>query len=173
MASILSGLFNRRYTIGELMAVDEGRQQKASRCRVSLLNTYYSLKKENLIGKIRNFIKGTPNRTVFYITFKVQVKSDTGSFYNVYLQIDPDFNLSKSDSNPIKVYCGCADFKYRSAYELGRRGSLFLSSRTKSDLGDAYKTAGTGKRGKTLLCKHAYAAVNWLLNNYGNLMKNL
>lgn len=173
MASILSGLFQQRYTIGELMSIDEGRQQRAAQCRVSLLNTYYSLKKESLLGKIRSLLTGSTRRAVFYITFKVQVKSDTGSFYNVYLQVDPDFNLSKSMSNPIKVYCSCADFKYRSAYELGKRGSLFLSSRTKSDLGDAYKTAGTGKRGKTLLCKHAYAAISWLLNNYGKVMKNI
>ena len=173
MASLLGGLMRPKYTIGELMSIDQSRQAKAAQCKVSLLNTFYTLKEESLLGKLKSLLKGSPRRQVFYVTFKLQVKSDTGSIYNVFIQLDPDFDLSKSMSNNIKIYCGCADFKYRSAYALGQRDSLFLNGVTSSDLGDSWKTAGTGKAGQTLLCKHSFAALSWLLNNYSKIMSNL
>lgn len=172
MASILSGLFAPRYTIGELMAVDQGRQQKAANCKVTLIDTFYTLKEEGVAGKVKRLL-GKTSRQVFYVTFKVQVKSDSGHTYNVFMQVDPDFNLSKGAGNQIRIFCGCPDFKYRSAYQLDKRDSLFLNGKTKSILGDGYKEEPSGKRGTTTLCKHAYAAVNWLLNNYEKLMKKL
>jgi hypothetical protein len=173
-SSILSGLFgSRRYTLNELMAVDQARQEKASRCSVRLLDTFYTLKDEDLLGRIKSILKGKKTRKAFYITYKLQVKSETKNIYNVFIQLDPDFDLSKGGENHVKVYCHCADFKYRSAYILGQRDSLFLNGKTKSDLGDAYKTAGQGKRGTTVLCKHAFAAISWLLQNYNNLMRTL
>lgn len=174
MASILSGLFgSRRYTINELMAIDQPRQQKASLCKVRLLSVFYTLKDEDLLGKIKSILKGKKTRKAFYITYKLQVISETKNIYNVFIQLDPDFDLNKGGGNYVRVYCHCADFKYRSAYILGQRDSLFLNGRIKSDLGDAYKTAGKGKRGTTVLCKHAFAAISWLLQNYNNLMRTL
>ena len=154
MASLLDRIFKPRYTISELLSIDQGRQARAASCRVTLIDTFYSLKEETLMDKVKNFLNKSPKRQIFYITFKFQVKSDTGN-------------------NHVRIYCGCPDFKYRSAYALGQRNSLFLNGRTQSDLGDSWKTAGTGKAGQSLLCKHAFAALNWLLGHYHNIMKNI
>jgi hypothetical protein len=173
MASILDKIFQPRYTISELLAIDQGRQERAANCKVSLLNTFFSIKEESLMDKVLSFLNKSPRRQVFYITFKFQVKSDTGNIHNVYIQVDPDFDLKRGGANNVRVYCRCPDFKYRSAYILGQRDSLFLNGRTKSDLGDAWKTAGRGKAGHTFLCKHAYASLKWLLSNYINIMNTI
>lgn len=173
MSTIIDKIFKPRYTISELLSIDQGRQARAANCRVTLINTFYSIKEETLMDKVRSFLNKSPRRQVFYITFKFQVKSDTGNVHNVYIQVDPDFDLNKGGSNHVRIYCGCADFKYRSAYALGQRNSLFLNGRTLSDLGDSWKTAGTGKAGQSLLCKHAFASLNWLMSHYSNIMRNI
>ena len=151
MANLIDRIFKPRYTISELLSIDQGRQARAASCRVSLVNTFYSIKEETMMDKIRSFLNKSPRRQVFYITFKFQVKSDTGNIHSVYIQ----------------------DFKYRSAYTLGQHNSLFLNGRTQSDLGDSWKTAGKGKAGQTLLCKHAFASLTWLLSNYAKIMRNI
>lgn len=37
--SILGGIFNKQYTIGELMNIDSARQGRASVCQVKLIKT--------------------------------------------------------------------------------------------------------------------------------------
>ena len=173
MANLIDRIFKPRYTISELLSIDQGRQARAANCRVSLVNTFYSIKEETMMDKVRSFLNKSPRRQVFYITFKFQVKSDTGNIHSVYIQVDPDFDLNKGGSNHVRIYCGCPDFKYRSAYTLGQHNSLFLNGRTQSDLGDSWKTAGKGKAGQSLLCKHAFASLTWLLSNYAKIMKNI
>lgn len=89
------------------------------------------------------------------------------------MQLDPDFNLSLWSSNRVRIFCSCADFKYRSAYLLGKRDSLFLNDNTKIHLGPAATNAPTGKTGTTMLCKHCYSALQYLMNNYQGIMRNL
>ena len=88
MASLLDRIFKPRYTISELLSIDQGRQARAASCRVTLVNTFYSLKEETLMDKVKNFLNKSPKRQVFYITFKFQVKSDTGNTHPVYIQVD-------------------------------------------------------------------------------------
>ena len=40
----------------------------------------------------------------------------------------------------------------------------------KLTLGQALTDKPDGKRGTTLLCKHVYAALQWLMTNYDNVM---
>lgn len=169
MASILDGLKGKRqYTIGELMTVDAGRQERAAGCKATLVKTYHELQPETVLDKFRAFL-GKSSVPIYYMTFKFEVESGSGSKYNVYIKTNPDFSLKNWASNQVQIYCECADFKYRSAYTLNRRGSLFLTSKIASELGEAMSDAP--KRGTTLLCKHAYAALSWLMNNWTFIMR--
>ena len=85
------------------------------------------------------------------------------SFMTDYAQTTPKSQL---------IYCSCADFKYRSAYTLDSRGSLFKTTKISAALGSAVNEAPK-KLGTTLLCKHSYAALVWLMNNYRSVMKSI
>lgn len=174
MASILSSLLGRQYTIGELMKIDAVRQLKAATCSVSLIQVYHEIKKESILDKFKKFFKRSSSLfNLYYIILKLQVISDTGGTHIVYIRTTPDFNLSNFDNNKVQIYCSCKDFMYRSAYLLERRGSLFRSKSTDMALGTAITESPKAKSGTTLLCKHSYAALVWLMSNYTGIMKSL
>lgn len=173
LGGLLNSIFGKQYTIGELMNIDEGRQEKASKCSVKLVKTYHELKKESIIDKFRSFFTGDTVINVYYVIFKFEVISETGSTYNVFIRINPDFDLVNWVNNEVKIYCSCADFKYRSAYLLNKNKSLFLNDKIKISLGSALTEAPKGKTKTTLLCKHSYAALLWLVTNYSNIMKTI
>lgn len=167
-------LFKKQFTIGELMNIDSGRQQRAMSCSVELEKVYHELKKDTILEKFKSFFrsgKGVINS--YYVIFKFSVDSGSGSKRTVIVRVNPDFNLQDWESNKVKIYCDCPDFKYRSAYILNQHNSLFLNDRTKLELGSAISDAPKGKAGTTLLCKHAFAALNWLVSNYVNVMKTI
>lgn len=155
------------------MNIDSGRQGRASNCSASLVKTFHTIKQEGVLDKFKAFVTGKTTIKVYYVTLKFEVRSDTGNSHTVFIQLDPDFSLKNWTSNRVKIYCDCADFKYRSAYVLSRKNSLFLTHRIQIALGQAANEAPTGKRGTTLLCKHAYAALSWLMNNYASVMKTI
>lgn len=169
--SILKGIFNKQYTIGELMNIDSARQGRASVCQVKLIKTYHEVKRENLLDKFKSLFTGKSSVITYYVTFKFQVTSGSGHSYNVFIRTNPDFSLKNWASNTVKIYCECADFKYRSAYTLDKRNSLFKTPKIQSALGSALTDAPT--RGTTLLCKHSYAALQWLMNNWSSIMKTI
>ena len=86
MANLIDRIFKPRYTISELLSIDQGRQARAASCRVSLVNTFYSIKEETMMDKIRSFLNKSPRRQVFYITFKFQVKSDLSNKVQIVLK---------------------------------------------------------------------------------------
>ena len=161
MAGLLDNLFGKPYTLGELMKIDQGRQDRAAKCAVRLDNTFYTLKEETPLSKFKNlFTKNTLK--VFYV-----------NTHYVYIQIDPDFSLTDWIDNRVRIYCDCADFMYRSAYLLDKRDSLFKNDWIKGTLGQAMTEEPKGKRGVTLLCKHSFAAFQWLMANYKQIMSTL
>lgn len=170
--SLLKGLFGKPYTIGELMNIDGNRQGKAGGCSVSLVETFLTMKEESILSKFKAYFTGGIAK-FYYITMKLAVSSDTGHLHYVFIQVDPDFDKGNPMGNHIKIYCDCPDFKYRSAYVLNKRNSLFDNDMSRSGLGQAINDAPTGKRGTTLLCKHAFAAVQWVMSNYSSVMTNL
>lgn len=170
---LFNSIFGKQYTIGELMNIDEGRQNKASQCFVRLVKTYHELKKEGIIDRFKSFFTGETLINVYYVIFKLEVTSETGNKYNVFIRVNPDFNLNNWVNNEVKIYCNCADFKYRSSYLLNKRNSLFLNDKIKISLGQALTDAPKGKSKTTLLCKHSYAALMWLITNYSNIMKTI
>lgn len=170
MGSVLGGLFTKQYTIGELMNIDSTRQGKASACQVNMDETFHELQRENLLDKFKAFFTKT-SVPVYYVTFKFSVTSAIGHTHVVYIRTNPDFSLKNWSNNKVQIYCDCADFKYRSAYTLEKHNSLFKTSKIQSALGQALSDAP--KRGTTLLCKHSFAALSWLMNNWSGIMKTI
>ncbi len=170
MAGILANLFAKRWTLLDLMNIDVSRQQKSSGCSVYLQETYVEVVSESIIEKFKRFF--TRNKSVMnvmFVIFKFSVISETGHSYEVFVrtQYDPRANLYMK--NVAQVYCGCPDFKFKSAWKLNQHASLFRSDRIDIDLGPAITNAPK-KSTSTVLCKHSYAAVMYLINNYNALM---
>ena len=161
-----------KYSLGDLMNIDKDRQQKAAQCSVVLSEIYHELKPRTLGDRFKSLFGGKNIINSYYVIFKFIVTSDTGSAHTVYIRTSPDFNLNNWDNNKCEVFCDCKDFMYRAAYILGQGNSLFLNDKTKILLGPAITTAPK-KMGTTLLCKHSYAAVQYLINNYYNIMKTI
>ncbi len=159
------------YTIGELMSIDSGRQERAQYCTVEHLKTYHQLQPETLGDKIRQFFLGETHVNAYFLILHLRVTSPGKEPKNVYIKLNPDFNLTKWYDNMVKIYCDCPDFKYRSAYILNERKSLFLNDKVRNELGSALTE--TPKRGAktSLLCKHAFAALQWVVENYTSIMR--
>lgn len=172
MASILSGLLNKRKTLSDLSSMVDGkRQQGAAGCSVSLESTTYEIKRETVLDKFKQFFTRTKSMmNTLYVTFKFNVMSNTGGNHIVMVRMlyDPDGYLG--GSNIIQIYCDCHDFTFRSAYALNQSGSLFRSQDTDLKLGVALGTAP--KAGKTTggVCKHCSAVLQYLMSNYQYLM---
>ena len=156
------------YTLGGLMTVDSGRQSKADLCTVELLKTYHEIKRESVPEALKSKLGNIINKHYIVLSFKVT--SDTKKEHLVYVKMNPDFNNNWSE-NEVEVYCDCADFKFRSAYILNQNNSLFTTNRTKISLGSAITERPKTKTATSLLCKHAYAVIKWLLINYKNVMR--
>ena len=159
------------YTLGDLMNIDATRQSKANMCTVELVKIYHELEPESILDKFKSYFGGRNMLNTYHVVFKFLVTSDTGKQHTVFIKTNPDFDLMNWDDNKAQVYCDCEDFKYRSAYTLENSESLLLNDRTKLSLGPAVTTPP--KRSPSLLCKHAFAAVKWLIGNYSNIMKTI
>lgn len=173
LGNILGSLIGSQYTMGELMNIDSTRQEKAGYCSVNLVKTFHELKEESVFDKFRSALLGKTQVKTYYVIFKLKVTSDSGKSYTVIIKTNPDFDLNKWSNNKVKIFCDCPDFKYRSAYLLNKRNSLFSNEKVKTLLGQSLSDAPKSKTKTTLLCKHSYAALQWLINNYSNIMKTI
>lgn len=168
---MIGKFFGRQYSLGELMNIDEGRQRKSYECNVKLVKVFHQVKQESLLSKIKSFFFGKSVALMHYLIFKFEVTGGSGKKYEVIIKTDPDYDTNDWMRNRVQIYCGCPDFKYRSAYLLGRRDSLFINDRIRIALGSA--TTEAPKRSTTLLCKHSFAALSWLLDNYQSVMRTI
>lgn len=155
------------------MNIDSGRQERAAGCTVKLNKTYHELKEESILDRFKARFLGRSTAKRYYVIFKFDVVSDKGSKHSVFIRVSPDFDLNKWKTNKVKIYCDCADFKFRSAYILAQHDSLFLTPNIQTELGPAVKDAPRGKHPTSLLCKHAFAALTYLVNNYSTLMNTI
>ncbi len=155
-------------TLGELMNIDSGRQTKAAGCSVELVKIYHEVKSEAVPDNLKSSFGGRNMINIYNVIFKFIVTSDSGKKHVVFIKTNPSADW---ENNTAEVYCDCEDFKYRSAYTLENSKALFQNDKTKLSLGQALTTPP--KRTPSLLCKHAYAAVKWLISNYTNLMKTV
>lgn len=164
----------RQYTLGELAgATEQNRMQKAGSCGVQLVDTYHTIEKESIKDKFKNIFKfnGAKKVNTYYVTFNFLVTSDSGTQHHVYIKCLPDFQMHYGGNNPVQIFCDCSDFKFRSAYDLDSKGSLLKTGKTVAAL-----TGAIGQKPKTpgpIMCKHCIAALQWLLNNYNQIMRGL
>ena len=172
--NILGRLLGKQYTLGELMNVDQGRAERSKDIRVSLVKVYHELEKESIIDKFKSMFTGKTGLLMYYLIFKFEATSGTsGNKHTVFIRLSPDFDLNQWQQNKVKVYCDCKDFQFRSAYMLKKNNTLFLTDRIKIALGQALTTAPKEKTKTTTLCKHVVACVQYLIKNYGNIMKTI
>ena len=171
MSGSLFNIFNRTWTIQDLLAVEANRVQKSAGCSVSFVNCYREIVQESILEKFKRFFTRKKDAmNVFYVTFKFEVISDTGHKYPVLIRTMADPNASEYMKNKIQIYCGCNDFKYRSAWVLNNHGALFVTVKSKAKLGAGLTDSPSNKTKTSVLCKHAYSAVNFFMNNYSALM---
>ena len=164
MASILSNLLTKSYSISELMSIDSGRQERAGACSVRLEETYHEIQKESILDKFkRMFFRDKSMMNIHYVIFKFKVISNTGN----------EHTGTEGLENKVQIYCTCRDFQFRSAYILNQHKSLFRSDATEARLGRAITEAPKKGHSTSLLCKHAYAALNYLQSNYQFIMQSL
>lgn len=162
----------KKYTLGDLMMIDSGRQERASSCQVILEKTYHELKKATILDKFKSLFKSSAGLiNSYYVIFKFRVISGSGGTHKVIIKTCPDFDLNDWENNRAWIYCDCPDFKYRSAYILNQHNSLFLTDKIKIALGQAMTDKPKG--GTSLLCKHSFAAVRYLISNYSSIMKTI
>ena len=175
MTSILSSLLggSSGWTLSDISKVDQGRQQKASGCQVWLQDTYIDLEKEKILDKFKKFfLRSKTTMNTIYVIFKFQVISETGHSYGIFLRTKYDPQGVLGMGNTVQIYCGCPDFKFKSAWTLSQHKSLFRNSRLDLDLGPAITNAPK-RPPKTVLCKHAYSAVMEFIRNYNMYMRNV
>lgn len=171
--SVVSSILGLQYTIGELMNIDAARQSKAKQCKVSLVKVYHELQKDSSLDRLRKFFKiKSPTVKAYLVVFKFEVRSDSGNRHKVFIRTNPDFSYQNWSSNRVSIYCDCKDFKYRTAYVLGQRNSVFLTPRISKALSESIGKAPQ-RVSPTLLCKHSFAALSWLMTNYQKVMKSV
>lgn len=170
-SGLLSRIFNKEYSLGELLNISSERQERSSSCSVQLSQTYHMIKSETLLEKFKSLLFNSPTITMYYIIFKFQVISDTGNAHTVIVQTSPDYDIVNWETNKVKIYCDCNDFKFRSSYYLKQRGNLFINDRVQINLGQAM--TDKPKRSTSPCCKHCHAVLQFLIQNYPNLMKTI
>lgn len=158
-------------TLGDIMSVDEGRQQRAGMCSVNLLKTFHTLSDTPIADQFKPYFSGKNKLNTYFVTFKFEVSSDTGNKHNVFIRLNPDFDLQYWEGNKVRIACDCNDFKFRCVYLLKDYDSLFTTDRLKIFYAQALSEAP--KRNSSVLCKHAFAAVNYLINNYQSIMRSI
>lgn len=166
---------NNEWTIQDLMNnVEQGRQMRSQGCQINLENTYHELKQEGILERFKKFFTRRKDlMNVYYVIFQFNVISDTGHSYKVFIRTLADFNGSEFMKNKIQVYCGCQDFKYRSAWLLNRHDALFRTTKIDALLGPALTDSPSGKTRISGLCKHSMAAVNYFVSHYQQLMRSI
>lgn len=161
-------------TIKDIMQIDPTRTGRAAGCSVNLLEIYHDIEKVPVPEKYRSMVGGEKMINTYYITLKFSVKSvESGKEHIVFIKLPPDFDMSRGNNSKVEVYCDCSDFMYRSAYGLGKNNALFLTPRIKVSLGQSMTDAPKAGFKTSNLCKHSYAALQWLMNNYSTVMGKL
>lgn len=158
------GIFNRSYSIKDLLQLDEGRIKRSSVLKVKLVNNYSVIKQESIFSKLLNIFRNKP-KSMLYKILKYEVASDSGHKYTVLLEVRPSFDPKRFLENKVRVFCSCPDFKYRVAYYLNKHDGVLLIKSTETHLGIALSEVPT-RRDLTPACKHLYAVFMEFKTNY-------
>ena len=169
---IIGKLLGKQLSIGEVMSIDQGRQERSKECSVKLVKVFHVLKEEGILSRFKSIFLNKPTLQMYYLVFKFEVTSPN-NIHKVFIMTNPDYDIVNWSNNLVKIYCDCKDFMYRSAYLLDKNNTLFVNDSIKISLGQALTVAPKENSKTTLLCKHSYAALSWLVSNYSNVMKTI
>jgi hypothetical protein len=160
-------------TLSDLLnSAEEGRRDKANSCSVKLVEVFHTLEDKPIADEFKSLFSNKSTLMTYFVTFKFEVTS-VGSKkpHKVFIQVNPDFDLKYWEGNKAQIACDCEDFKFHSVYFAKQYDSLFETDRLKV----TYSTALTQppKTATTIVCKHCIAALNYLVQNYQGIMKNI
>jgi hypothetical protein len=150
--------WRRTLTIADLLDIDRGRVNRSKDLKVEYVGTENILRKMSLLDKIFRIFKRGP-KLIYYKIVRYKVTSNSGNIYTVLIKVSPGFDTKQFMKNKVEVFCTCADFKYRAAYELNQTDNLVLIKATKEHLGIAITQAPT-KVVTTPICKHIFAVLD-------------
>lgn len=153
---------------------EQGRMQKAQSCSVKLAEVYHTLEDKPIDDKFKSMFSGKNTLLTYLLTFKFEVNSNSGSkkSHKVFIQVNPDFDIKYWEGNKCRIACDCEDFKYHSVYFVKQYDSLFETDRLKVIYASSL-TKEPAHTAATIACKHCLAALDYLINNYQQLMRTL
>lgn len=167
----MTKFFSRSWAIEDIFNTTQERQFKSGGCSVSYEGVTRHLEKLPIIDRWKSlFFRNKSSMYTLWVTFSFKVTSnESGKVYPIKIRVQYDPYNELVYKGKIQIYCGCPDFKFGSAYELNQHDALYRSEETDLKLGPSITTSPKKRRGG-ILCKHSYAAVNYLIENYKTLM---
>jgi len=153
--------FRRKLRVKDLLDIDEGRKDRSKPLEAKFITIYTIVESGTLKGKIFKLFK----RALLSRVIRYEVKSNSGNKYTVLIKIFPNFSINKFLSSKVQVFCSCADFMYRAAYNLNQTNNIFLNKNIEKHLGIALTEKPT-RVDTTPICKHIYAVLNDFQRNY-------
>lgn len=154
--------------LAELIQIDKDRIKRSEDIKVELKWNKIVTYNQNLFKKFWRIITRR-NIVLVHNLYKFEVTNKSNGNVNIlYLEIEPQKSLNKIMSSRVKVFCQCADFKFRSAYILNQEDNLFRSPKLDEHLGIALTVPPT-KIIPTPVCKHVYAMIDYVRNHLTKL----
>jgi hypothetical protein len=150
--------WNKTLTIADLLDIDKGRIDRSKDLKVEYIRTDNILKKMSLLDRIFKIFKRGP-KLIYYKIVRYKVKSNSGNTYTVLIKVSPGFDTKQFMKNKIEVFCTCADFQYRAAYNLNKTDNLLKIKATIEHLGIAITQPPT-RVSTTPVCKHIFAVLD-------------
>jgi len=160
-------LFTKTLTIKDLLNLDDGRIDRSKNLTVKYVGTENVLIPMRFIDKVLKIITGKV-KLLYTKLVRYEVKSDSGSVYTVFIKVSPGFTIDQFYKQRVEVFCSCADFMYRAAYNLNNTNNLVKIKATTEHLGQALKIKPT-KVSTTPICKHVYAVIQQFKKDYNKL----
>lgn len=159
--------WDKTLTIGDLLDIDQSRIDRTKDLKVTYIGTENIIKKLSWLDKVFRLFKRGP-KYIYYRIIRYKVESNSGNTYTVLIKVSPGFDERRFLSNKVQVFCTCADFKYRAAYNLNKSDNLVKVKATEDHLGIALTQKPTRVM-TTPCCKHIYACLNHLRMNMKSL----
>lgn len=164
-------IWNKTLTTRDLLNISQARKDRAKDLKsVKFIARYVTIVNRPTTGFLRKIISLFKNPVTMSLVYKFEVRSNSGKTYKILIDAPNDLSMESFLKAKLKVFCECADFKYRSAYGLNKTNNLYLNKATKDHLGIAITDEPT-KITPTPSCKHIYATVNYFYANFNSINK--
>jgi hypothetical protein len=161
--------FTRTLTLEDLRDIDKGRIERSKDLVIDKVEEVLVANKPSFLGIVIKKLIEAITKKPFMVLSKVLkytiINPKNKNVHRVIIKVPVHIDEKKLLKQKVEIYCDCADFMYRCAYELGKHHNLFLNNRTRTALGVAINTKPT-KVKTSPACKHVYHAISDLVKNY-------